>query len=63
MKLLRGQEIVQTRQLKSDVEAKKREIIEASDLINRVTLEIDEVRKERGYLTLIGRSKSHKCAS
>lgn len=36
--------------MKSDVESKKREIIEASDLINRVTCEIDEVRKENSDL-------------
>lgn len=50
MKLSKGQDTILIRQLKSDVESKKREIIEASDLINRVTAELEEVRLENSHL-------------
>jgi hypothetical protein len=50
LKLSKGQDTILIRQLKSDIESKKREIIEASDLINRVTTELEEVRHENSHL-------------
>ncbi|CAI2365045.1 unnamed protein product [Moneuplotes crassus] len=50
LKLSKGKEAIQIRQLKSDIESKKREIIEASDLIERATSELTEIKKENSAL-------------
>ena len=46
LKLAKGKETIQIRQLKSDIECKKREIIDASDIIERVTSELEEMKKD-----------------
>ena len=46
LKILRGQETIHIRKLKSEIEIKKKEIIEASELTNRVSIELEEIRKE-----------------
>ena len=46
IKLIRGQDTILIRKLKAEIDAKKKEIIEASELTNRVTLELEEIRKE-----------------
>lgn len=50
LKLTKGKEAIQLRQLKSDIESKKREIIDASDLIDRATTELEEVKRENNSL-------------
>jgi hypothetical protein len=46
LKLQHGKDMIYIRQLKSDTEDKKREIIDASELIERITSELDEAKME-----------------
>jgi hypothetical protein len=46
LKLQHGKDLIYIRQLKSGTEDKKREIIDASELIERITSELDEAKME-----------------
>jgi len=45
MMVARGQDAILIRQLKADIETKKREIIEACELTSRVSKELEDARE------------------